>query len=594
MIHRLIVTTLLLGHVALLAWGAGEHSPTYDETGHLVAGLSHLDTGRHDLYCVNPPLVRLVAALPVWSGSPIRDWTAWRADPAARSEFEVGRQFVTANGKDSIRLFTIARWACIPFSLIGALGCYLFARDLYGANAALAALALWCISPNIIGHAQLITPDAAAAALGILGTYAFWKWLNQFSLPCAWLAGVLLGLIIATKTTWVILLPLWPLITGVVILYRRRYGLGQRHLMPAFVGMLAIQILSILTLNLVYEFDGTCRPLGEYVFLSRALAGDRPFGNRFRDSVIGDVPVPLPRDFVQGIDLQKHDIDKIKPSYLRGEVRNGGWWYYYLYAMAVKMPIGTLVLIGMAGISLACAVFRHELVLGEVLLITIAVAVIALVSSQTQMNKHLRYALPAFPLLFVLCSRIFRHDPRRISLTITRLAAVLLLTAAVSSLRASPHSLSYFNEFAGGPDNGGFHLLSSNFAWGQDVALLGEWLEHHPEVDELGLAVHCNFDPRALGIQFSIPPTRGSKRLPDKISDSKPRWYAVGANLLYGYPYTIPDGNGGRFRAYDGEFKWFQQFTPVAKAGYSINIYHLSDAELGEGGFTLESDQVHP
>jgi len=387
--HRLIAVLLVLLHVALLAWAATRHSPTYDETAHLVAGLSHLDTGRHDLYCVNPPLVRLLAALPVWFSDPVRDWSAWRPDPAARSEFAVGRQFVSANGTESIHLFTIARWACIPFSLFGALGCYLFARDLYGNNAALAALSLWCLSPNILGHAELITPDAAAAALGILNVYVFWKWLERFSWSTAYISGVMLGLVLATKTTWVILLPLWPLITCAVLLCRRYRGSGTGLLLRACAGMALILVVSLIVLNVVYEFDGTGRLLGDEVFISRALAGDDPMGNRFRGTLLGYVPVPFPRDFVRGIDIQKHDIDKVKPSYLRGTVRKGGWWYYYLYAMTVKMPLGTLLLITFAGIGLANAAGKCQLSLGEVLLLTIAVTLIALVSSQTQMNKHM-------------------------------------------------------------------------------------------------------------------------------------------------------------------------------------------------------------
>lgn len=37
-------------------------SPTDDETAHLPAGVSYWQFGRFDLYPVNPPLVKLVAA----------------------------------------------------------------------------------------------------------------------------------------------------------------------------------------------------------------------------------------------------------------------------------------------------------------------------------------------------------------------------------------------------------------------------------------------------------------------------------------------------------------------------------------------------
>ena len=47
---------------------------------------------------------------------------------------------------------------------------------------------------------------------------------------------------------------------------------------------------------------------------------------------------------ITGIDLQKWDFDRDRSSYLRGEWRIGGWWYYYLYALLVKLPIGFLLL----------------------------------------------------------------------------------------------------------------------------------------------------------------------------------------------------------------------------------------------------------
>lgn len=50
-----LVALLLLTHGALLAFGAWTHSPTWDEIGHLAAGISHWRLGGFDLYRVNPP-----------------------------------------------------------------------------------------------------------------------------------------------------------------------------------------------------------------------------------------------------------------------------------------------------------------------------------------------------------------------------------------------------------------------------------------------------------------------------------------------------------------------------------------------------------
>ncbi len=45
--------------------------------------------------------------------------------------------------------------------------------------------------------------------------------------------------------------------------------------------------------------------------------------------------------------------------------------------------------------------------------------------------------------------------------------APVALTPVVESLRREmEHSISYFNELAGGPENGSAHLLDSNIDWG--------------------------------------------------------------------------------------------------------------------------------
>ncbi len=167
--EKLAVAALLLTHAGLLAWGAWRHSPAFDEVAYLPAGISHWEFGRFDLYCGNPPLVRMVAALPVLAAGAETDWSRY----SDRAEYAVGRSFMDANGQRSFWLFTLARWACIPFSLLGGYVCFRWARELYGAGAGLAALALWCFCPNMIGNGQLMTPDMGATALGFLTSLGY-------------------------------------------------------------------------------------------------------------------------------------------------------------------------------------------------------------------------------------------------------------------------------------------------------------------------------------------------------------------------------------------------------------------------------------
>ena len=140
--HRVLVGTILLAHLGLLLHTIATYSPTVDEVSHLPAGLSHWRFGRFDLYRVNPPLVQAVAAIPLLFCQVQEDWSAYSQDKTQRREFSVGRRFVDLNGEDAVRLYRYGRLACIPFSLIGALVAYCFARDLYGRAGGLVAMSL--------------------------------------------------------------------------------------------------------------------------------------------------------------------------------------------------------------------------------------------------------------------------------------------------------------------------------------------------------------------------------------------------------------------------------------------------------------------
>ena len=72
------------------------------------------------------------------------------------------------------------------------------------------ALALWCFSPNILAHGQLVTPDIGATAMGLAAGYFFWHWLTEPGWSHAGIAGLAMGLAELTRTNWIILFALWP------------------------------------------------------------------------------------------------------------------------------------------------------------------------------------------------------------------------------------------------------------------------------------------------------------------------------------------------------------------------------------------------
>lgn len=566
--NRAICGMLLLGHALLLAWGAYRHSPTIDEWGYLPAGLMHWREGRFDIFRVNPPLVRLVATWPLLFHGPATDKAIPEAKGSYRPERDAAWNLYLRYGANSFAYFTIARIACIPLSLIGAIVCCRWAADLYGRRAGMAALTLWCLCPNVLAHAQLITPDVGATAVGLAAHYLYWRWLCLPRWSMALLVGGMLGLTLLTKATWVLLFVLWP---AIWLAMRRPLPRIRRGGFSEWGQFLAMLLIALGVLNAAYGFDGSFTRLGDYQFVSRTLCGSAgnhasgplhdgtsaSVGNRFRGGWLEWCPVPFPRDFVAGIDVQKRDFESGFWSYLRGEWRQRGWWYYYLYAMGVKMPLGVLSLLLLSCLTALSA--RHRVYRAEWYLLAPACAVIGFVSLQTGFNHHLRYVLPAFPYLFIFGARVFACRLRTLRLC----AGGLFTWAVISSLMIYPHSLSYFNEIAGGPRNGPAHLLHSNVDWGQDLILLREWVDEHRDVVLEGVALPMCMPSRLIGVAAPAPAGRAT-----------PGWYAVSVDRLHDV---------------SGRYRYFFCLEPADFVGYSTCIYRVTpqDADRLRGDIEL-------
>jgi len=673
-------------HIVVMVTTIATYSPTVDETSHLPAGWSHWRFGLFDLYRVNPPLVDTVAAVPLLFCEFKEDWSRYSVEKNSRREFFIGKQFVDVNGSDSIRLYRYGRFACVSFSLIGAISVYWFARQLYGQSSGIVALCLWCFSPNVLGNAAIITPDVAGGALAILAAFAFWRWLNSPDWSRALVAGLTLGLAELAKTTCVIFYVVWPVmwiiwrwransrraegvnppvrcdeqtsglgVKGNVVKELETSELATSHssglsatfspskgrrdstsavthaaIIPAThrvarhtVGQLiAILVLGIYVTNLGYLFDGSFQQMKDYQFVSHALGGPTANhaepNNRYRDSILGYIPVPFPVDYIHGIDLQKLDFEGERWSYAGGVQQKRGWWWWYLYAMAVKVPHGTMLLVVMAGVAswvrlgtqaeeavalasrgcqspdssdsledetsssirgLTSPARRDDRVIkrrGDWLVLIPAVCILALVSSQTGFSRYFRYLLPAFPFVFVWASRV--AQPHLLKHRWWKgLVAFALLWNVWSCVKVHPHHLAFFNEASGGSDNGHWHLLDANVDWGQANLALKHWVDERAE--QVGrrepvylscFGVDMGMKLEDLGLKGKPvpmkldPETQMNKSLP--ISELPAGLYAISVNHLHAYRHR---------QTGEPDCSEFLQLKPIAIVGSAIQIFEL-------------------
>lgn len=579
---------LLCIHAGLLFYALRHNYVVIDEFAHVPAGLSHWQTGTFYAYRVNPPLPRMLAALPVLAAHPVTDHTQLNEKVGPRCEWPLGHAFQKANADRYFDLFSLARLTVVAWSLLGGWLIFIWGRDLYGPAAGLFGLALWCFEPTVMAFSQVVVPDIPAAVAALAASYLFWHYLQRPTIAKATVTGLLLGVAQLTKFTNILLYPVW----AILWLIDRRRLRASAEPTPFPLHAVWVVALSLFVLNAGYAFHRTGQPLGSFGFISRFLAGEPRHGapafdhgetgNRFADSWLGNVPVPVPADYLMGMDVQKRDFESGFRSYLAGEIRHGGWWYYYFYALAVKVPLALWLLIAWNlawSFTAAAPTDRWK----ETTLWLPVIALLAAACTQTGFCHHMRYVLPAFPFAILSTSKLgtlLARGPWRARLPLVG----LLVWLVSSSLIVYPHSMSYFNEAAGGPARGADHLLDSNIDWGQDLLYLRNWLKDHPEAKPLNLAYYGLTDPRLVGIEFELPPVGPSGLFQNDPAYARkhgphPGWFAVSVNLSRGLDYQIPDGHGGLKRAELRALEYFRRFRPVARAGYSIDIYHITPGE---------------
>ncbi|QDV42569.1 hypothetical protein Enr13x_24170 [Stieleria neptunia] len=612
-----VITLLLSIHTALLVYSAKVHSPTWDEVGHLAAGLSHWELRKFELYSVNPPLVRTIAAAPVYLFcTPKMDWSYYRSDPTLRSEVYLGRRMIALNGIDSLRFFYIARLALIPLSLVGALFCFLWAKTLFGLDAGVAAVLLWSFSPNVLAYGSLITPDLGSSVAFLGACFTFWQWLERPAGALTLLLSLAMAIAMVTKSVWLGL----PVLFGGILLLKiaKDYFSAGKSRHSAFRTLVLFGVAvagSLVGVNACYGFRGSCRPLGSYQFLSQRLSGvelirlplnDCPEcapmvrtsmepANRFASRWTGAIPIPLPENYTKGIDIQIRDFERGHydgrwQSYLLGSWQQGGWWHYYLLGLVWKLPIPTLLAIIIAVVSSLLAKETASVRWGYVCLLVPATAFFIAVSASTGLNRYFRYCLPVLPTLLVFASQTavrWHASTKRLAHgCLFSLFIACCIWLPVVSVRSNPHHLSYFNELGGGPSTGYQLLSDTSVDSGQDLLLLVKWLaERSPGEKPIYLAYFGSFSPSDIGIGFKLPPPRPSRRASGhpayRREQLSPGWYVISKNYVAGHSMPVPSATATLHFHYFGPnaFSYFRHFPVVEEIGHSMNVYHITRAD---------------
>ena len=494
---------------SLLSFSARK-SITNDEVAHLGAGYVYLVTGDVALDLSHPPLLREIYALPILllKGGSVLGGISDAAHFQG-AQFAIGNALVA--GPDGERIVFWARVPAIVLSTcLGALVA-LWATELWGVGGGLLALSLYTLDPTITAHAQLATTDVGFAFFATSFLYLLRRHLRMPSTLSLVVTGVALGLALGAKFSGVVLVPMAVLLLSV-------FG-RARGARAVLVELGALGALAYVVLWVIYLFPSD--PLF-YLHGMRAVNRDHTAGYNF---------------------------------YLMGELRPGGWSYYFLIAWLVKTPLASLALF--VGSLVLAARGTRSSALDEAAL---AIPALALFGGYSMLADDIgvRYLIPCLPFVFLFTARL---APALSSAGRAAHAAAAVLVAwyVLEFAVASPNHLSYFNQIAGGSRGGTEWLDDSNVDWGQGVIQLRDYLAESPHNG----ARLCYFG--------SVPPERYGVALPRvELGEFDPR--PSGTLILSAQ--CVARGRAFLARAHGrGPRNWLANEEPAAIVGAAYYVY---------------------
>ena len=496
----LAVVALLAIQAALVAAMVHRESLTFDEDDHMFAGYMMWKTGDFGLNPEHPPLVKLLAAAPILHDK------LW-IPPLQGRDFKTeaylgGRDWLAHNDGASQRLVFRMRLAAGLLAWGLALVVFFAAREWFGTGAALFALTLLVFDPNVMAHSALVTTDVGVSLFFLASIYAFYRYVARPSLVRLLVAGIVAGLLAATKHSGILFL---PMIVPVIVFEIARAGGGKRmrqalHLCGALV---AIVVIAVTVLWAFYGFRYAARPAG--LQLSTSLADYvAPLGHFDSAVVLGVAHLHLlPESYLMGlVDVKR--MAEFYPTYIFGTVHAHGVWYYFPSVILIKTTLGLLLLNALAvWAALTGRLGRAR----EVVWLLAPGAVYLFIAMASGIDIGARHILPLYAMAAIFAGAGAAALSAR-SRRWAWIVGVLLAAHIASSLLTYPNEMAYANEAWGGAKNTHNLLSDANVDWAQQLYQVKAWQDRHPN-EECWFAYFARpeIDPAVYGIHCHALPT---------------------------------------------------------------------------------------
>ncbi len=200
---------LLLLMAANLLTTISRKTITNDETVLIPSAYYHLAAGNFQLVHELPPLCKVIAGVPLLFIQPNEakpEVVAPLTDPSQRA-WAYQESFWQDN---RARFQTISFWTRIPAALLTltlGLLVFCFARELFGARAAVLALFLFALEPTVLAHGRVVQTDIPATLGFLLVFYTLYRYIEGRTWRRAAWVGAAAGLALLGKYSMLIVAP---------------------------------------------------------------------------------------------------------------------------------------------------------------------------------------------------------------------------------------------------------------------------------------------------------------------------------------------------------------------------------------------------
>lgn len=562
-----LLVAAALGLMAVLCVGSmRRESPTDDEIVHIPAGLSYWQRHEIRLNAEHPPLLKMLAALPLLlADAKINyDDPSWCNGGRDDCQWTFGRHFFESWNRNPQTLVFLARLPMVFLLLLLGLTVYGQARALAGASGGALSLILFATSPFFLGYGPLVITDIGLALFALWTAWALASLWIEPSLHRAMLFGAGLAAALLSKFTALLLLPA-VLLTWLWFRFSPATAREAAPRTEAGAGTFTAPRRSRFAREWWALLGIFFAGLFVYVFYRLACFHSQPMpliaaraGAMARYHRSGFALEPLQSFLAQHAYLEKPlapfwlylagagdmAASLSRTTYLLGKWHAHGVWYYFPIVAFFKLAPGMLGTLAMLSLLALCAGLRrgvselagvsdrprlHLRALGVTLLVFATVAI------GVPLNIGLRHFSVPIALAVVLCAEVVPLAKRvlaggrqhRMALGLVSLFA---LSSGGTALAAYPYFISYYNFFRLGTPKQDI-VAFSNLNWGQSLPDVAEF------VRQRGLSA-IYVDSRTSQLDPGAYISGATPWKCDEPEPPAPQWVAVSANFLLRQPPT--------------------------------------------------------